>query len=253
MADAFKQFLERNRNKQPNEYLSKLTEFLQSTTSTTLGVSKLIRQVFEVASSSMSEEDKITLKWAETIVNQIQSTCLRPVPKVRDTLFFPDPQSETKLIRYLDSAKTSMQVCVFTITNNNLRDALIRAYRRQVDLQIISDDECMKQQGSDVQNLRDIGIPTEIDNNPDAHMHNKFVVIDREILITGSFNWTIAAVNSNQENLVVIHDPEICEKYIEYFTGLWKNFRPVEVKMNNAATKIQSNYRGSRDRKKLNT
>ena len=197
----------------------------------------------------MSEADKVKLKWAESLITALQSTSLRPVPRVSDTLFFPNPTSEQKLIQYLDLAKTSMQVCVFTITNNNLRDALIRAHRRHVVVQIISDDECMKQQGSDIQFLRDQGIPTEIDTNPDAHMHNKFVVIDRDILITGSFNWTVAAVNNNQENLVVINEPKICEDYIQYFDGLWRNFRPVEVMREEAATRIQANYRGARDRR----
>ena len=176
---------------------------------------------------------------------------LCPNPNVQDSLFFPNPESEAKLVRYLDLAKTIMLVCVFTITNNNLRDALIRAHQRKVIVQIISDDECMKQQGSDIQELRDRGIPTEVDRNPDAHMHNKFFIIDRDILITGSFNWTVAAVNSNQENLVVIHNQDICRKYTEYFEGMWASFRPVEVQRNQAAIKMQSTYRGCRDRNNL--
>lgn len=64
-------------------------------------------------------------------------------------------------------------------------------------MRVISDDECMKQPGSDVQYFSDNGIEVEIDRNPDAHMHNKFVVIDQKILITGSFNWTVSAVNNN--------------------------------------------------------
>ena len=43
-----------------------------------------------------------------------------------------------------------MLVCVFTITNNQLRNALKRAKDRGIEVKIISDDECMKQQGSDI-------------------------------------------------------------------------------------------------------
>lgn len=251
MGDNIKKFLERNANSAPAEHLPKFVDLLKASTSTALSVSKITRFIFEIAGSTMSEADQAKLKWAEGLINTLQMTSLRPTPRLSDTLFFPDPASEQKLIEYLDLAKRTMEVCVFTITNNHLRDALVRAHRRNVAVKIISDDECMKQQGSDIQFLRDSGIQTEIDTNPDAHMHNKFVVIDGDVLITGSFNWTVAAVNNNQENLVVINDQAICEKYIDYFEGLWRNFRPVEVQRIEAATKIQSNYRGNAVRKNM--
>jgi phosphatidylserine/phosphatidylglycerophosphate/cardiolipin synthase-like enzyme len=249
MADNFKRFLDHNISQNSSEIQRRFTEMLQKATITSTGVQKITRQIFEAASTNLGESEKALLNSVESFINTLQSTCLQPVPRVRDTMFFPDPSCEGKLVRYLESAKSELLVCVFTITNNNLRDALARAHSNGVNVRIISDDECMKQNGSDVQYLRDVGIPTETDTNPDAHMHNKFVIIDKEILITGSFNWTMQAVNSNQENLVVLHDPEICAQYINYFDGLWKNFRPVEVERARAAMTIQKNYRGYKDRR----
>ena len=249
MSENIRKFLEKNRSRPASEFNAEFISLLQNSNKSATEISKITRSVFQLASESVSDQDKQILSWAEALINSIQSTCLKPKPKVQGTLFFPNPDSETRLIHYLDLAKATMLVCVFTITNNNLRDALIRAHRRNVKVKIISDDECMKQQGSDIQYLRDSGIPTETDTNPEAHMHNKFVVIDSEVLITGSFNWTVAAVNSNQENLVVLQDADICHEYIEYFEGLWRNFRPVEVQEEKAALKIQSNYRGWKDRK----
>jgi cardiolipin hydrolase len=52
-------------------------------------------------------------------------------------------------------------------------------------------------------------------------MHNKFVVIDSEVLITGSFNWTSQAVNSNQENLLILQNESLCELYQLEFEKLW--------------------------------
>ena len=67
---------------------------------------------------------------------------------------------------------------MFTITNNQLRNAVVRAFDRGVTVRVISDDECMKQPGSDVQYLANKGVNVKIDRNPEAHMHNKFMVID---------------------------------------------------------------------------
>ena len=53
-------------------------------------------------------------------------------------------------------------------------------------------------------------------------MHNKFVVIDRRIVITGSFNWTTTAVDRNQKNLCILDNEELAVKYITEFEKLWK-------------------------------
>jgi len=52
-------------------------------------------------------------------------------------------------------------------------------------------------------------------------MHNKFAIIDNRILLTGSYNWTFSANHRNDENLMVIDDPDIITRYQNYFEKLW--------------------------------
>jgi len=54
-------------------------------------------------------------------------------------------------------------------------------------------------------------------------MHNKFAIIDSRILLTGSYNWTFSANNRNDENLLIIDDPEIIEIFQNQFVNLWTN------------------------------
>lgn len=61
-------------------------------------------------------------------------------------------------------------------------------------------------------------------------MHNKFAVIDGHILVNGSFNWTQSAVDKNQENLSIIDNDELCNKYSAEFERLWKKFESEQVK-----------------------
>ena len=61
-------------------------------------------------------------------------------------------------------------------------------------------------------------------------MHNKFAVIDDSHLITGSFNWTVQAGKSNQENVLVVDQPYFIEKYNTEFESLWKQFAKQTVK-----------------------
>lgn len=52
-------------------------------------------------------------------------------------------------------------------------------------------------------------------------MHHKFCVIDNEVVITGSYNWTASADKRNNENLLVIHDAKIAQEYSAEFNRLW--------------------------------
>jgi phosphatidylserine/phosphatidylglycerophosphate/cardiolipin synthase-like enzyme len=69
------------------------------------------------------------------------------------------------------------------------------------------------------------GIPTFIDA-AHAIAHNKVMIIDNEFVVTGSFNFTKAAEESNAENLLIIHDPELTAKYKANYQAHLKHATP---------------------------
>lgn len=166
------------------------------------------------------------LNWGKLCVQALISDAFDPKTRIKDAFFFPNSESEKKLIRYLRKAKKSLVVAVFTLTNDDLANEIRKANKRGVDVRIISDDELMKMQGSDVKNMYQEGIEVRVDLDSRAQMHHKFCVIDEYLLITGSFNWTKQAVNKNQENLVVMDDPQLAQQYIKEFDRMWKLFEP---------------------------
>lgn len=183
--------------------------------------------LFNTAISSVeNENDKKVLKWVQSFMQAFHKNGFEATPKIRETLFFPSQRSLDRLVHYIGLARDELLVCVFTITNNILRDAVYNAHRRGCEVRVISDDECAKQQGSDIEYLQQCGVNTCVDDDPNAHMHNKYVIIDGKYLITGSFNWTVSAVKSNNENLVVLDDQALVEMYTSDFNGLWKKFNP---------------------------
>jgi len=142
-----------------------------------------------------------------------------------EVLFFPSQENEAKIIEYLKSAKKSIYVCVFTITNERLCTALLEAHLRGVDVKMITDDEEIKM----ISNIRDLseeGISIRTDDAKNALMHNKFVIIDGHILMTGSYNWTVRATKANQENVVVIENKYLVDTFTQEFNKLWKQFTP---------------------------
>jgi mitochondrial cardiolipin hydrolase len=120
----------------------------------------------------------------------------------------------------LRQAKHSIDVCVFSITCDEIANELLAAHQRGVAVRIISDDDQMKTQGSDVARLAAAGIATRTDNSP-FHMHNKFAVIDGSLLINGSFNWTRQAVLNNRENIVITNNAGLVAAFAGEFHKLW--------------------------------
>ena len=112
---------------------------------------------------------------------------------------------------------------VFTITDDRLSSAILDAHRRKVKVQIISDDDKSGDRGSDIDRLSAAGIDVRIDRS-ESHMHHKFAIFDRSLLLTGSYNWTRSAANRNEENFIITGDRRFLDPFAKMFEDLWKRF-----------------------------
>ncbi|MFT5492570.1 MAG: cardiolipin hydrolase [Limisphaerales bacterium] len=124
----------------------------------------------------------------------------------------------TSLIK---SARRSLDICVFTITDDRITNKIVDADRRGVAVRIITDNDKAFDTGSDALRLARAGIAVRIDDTPD-HMHHKFALIDGNTTLTGSYNWTRSAAAHNFENLVVTDDQAIVRSYAKEFERLWR-------------------------------
>ncbi len=92
-------------------------------------------------------------------------------------------------------------------------------------MRVISDNEKQFDEGSDIRQLLEAGVPLRIDDSP-FHMHHKFALFDGRLLLNGSFNWTRSASTSNEENLLVIDNAQLVGSYLAEFEELWKRYAP---------------------------
>ena len=60
-------------------------------------------------------------------------------------------------------------------------------------------------------------------------MHHKFAIVDGNVLINGSFNWTRQAITGNQENLIITEDKNITQLFMREFQKLWEQYDPNKV------------------------
>ncbi len=121
------------------------------------------------------------------------------------------------------AAVRTVDICVFTITDDRISRAIREAHRRGVQVRIVTDDEKAHDAGSDTLALGRDGVPVRVDDSP-FHMHHKFAIFDGRLLLTGSYNWTRGAAENNQENLLVTDDARFVRPFVAEFERLWTQF-----------------------------
>ncbi len=161
--------------------------------------------------------------WLEDVVRAIDQAY--PQVSVRTEVWFsPGHACLDAVLGHLHGCRQSMDICVFTIADDRISEAILAAHRRGVSIRLISDNDKRTDQGSDIAQFANAGIEVALDRS-DAHMHHKFALFDGQRLLNGSFNWTRSASLYNEENLVSTDDPVQVGHFTAQFEALWESLR----------------------------
>jgi phosphatidylserine/phosphatidylglycerophosphate/cardiolipin synthase-like enzyme len=79
--------------------------------------------------------------------------------------------------------------------------------------------------GGDYSRLLDAGLDIRLDTSP-GRMHHKVMIIDREIVVTGSFNFTRTAERDNDENILIVHDVDLTHQFLIEFERIFEMTSP---------------------------
>lgn len=126
--------------------------------------------------------------------------------------FSPHGGCTEAVVENLNKATNSVLVQAYSFTSAPVAKALVEAHRGGVKVEVILDKSQRTERYSEADFLFHSDIPTLIDAQH-AIAHNRIMVIDGQTILTGSFNFTKAAENNNAENLLVIQDAALAEKY----------------------------------------
>jgi phosphatidylserine/phosphatidylglycerophosphate/cardiolipin synthase-like enzyme len=131
-------------------------------------------------------------------------------PTTWEVYFSPRGECTSAIIKELEKAKNSVLVQAYFFTSAPIAETLLNAFNRGVKVEVILDkSQKTKKLAMDLSNQ---GIQVKIDATRGI-AHNKVMIIDGEIVITGSFNFTKNAEENNAENLLVIHDKKLALLY----------------------------------------
>lgn len=181
--------------------------------------------VFDRARESLIDPSgKAALEWAEDVVEVLdKARPPRPVrSRIGEVLFTPRDDVVGRLRGLIKQAGHTLDICLYTITDNRLARPIVDAHRRGVSVRILT--ECTKADalGSDIEHMADAGIPVKMDDSELALMHHKFALFDGAVVATGSYNWTRGAAEDNWENLIVTDDERVVSPFAKEFERLWK-------------------------------
>jgi len=166
---------------------------------------------------------KIILKTADRLIAIIlflllipavapaSETILRNVPV--QVFFSPRGECTQAITREISAARSEILVQAYSFTSAPIAKSLLDAHRRGIRVIAILDKSQKREKYTSATFLSNSGMPVLIDS-VHAIAHNKIIIIDRETVITGSFNFTKAAEEKNAENLLIIKSRELAAKYI---------------------------------------
>lgn len=170
------------------------------------------------------------LNWLEKVIKALSK--LDPAPPTRteicEALFSPQHNCAGRVAELFGNARSFVDICVFTITDDRITDAIVRAHRRGVKIRIVTDNDKSFDPGSDIERLRALGIPVRMDRTID-HMHHKFAIFDGSLLLSGSYNWTRSAQDNNEENILLTTEKRLVVPFRDLFEKLWSGYAPLTI------------------------
>ncbi len=134
--------------------------------------------------------------------------------------FSPDDACTDLIINTLDKAKSEILLQAYSFTSEEIASALVKAHKKGIQVEVVLDKSNRSAKNSAGNVTSQMGIPTYLDARHGI-ANNKVVIIDRETLITGSFNFTKAAEEKNAENFLIIKNKGLAGHYLNN----WKKHR----------------------------
>jgi phosphatidylserine/phosphatidylglycerophosphate/cardiolipin synthase-like enzyme len=156
-----------------------------------------------------------------------QSVQAEPQPAEILAIYFTPPAGGASgLIKQIDGAKKSIKVMAYGFTATNLAEALVRAKRRGVDVGLIQDEKSAQNNRETLPILLAAGIEVRSDGKH-AIQHNKVMLIDDDIVITGSYNFTKSAESRNAENIMIVRSSYAAKRYADNWKSHWDHSEKV--------------------------
>lgn len=153
------------------------------------------------------------------------------VPPLSVTVHFsPKGGCAQAVIDVINAAQSQVLLMAYSFTYDPIVKALMDAHARGIDVELVFDRSNELDQRSDMPRCIESGMKVLVDAEH-VIAHNKLMIVDKKVIVTGSFNFTRQAEDANAENLLVMrHDKALVEKYLQYYENHKVHCRKPQLK-----------------------
>ena len=152
-----------------------------------------------------------------------------PYPRVTvdgetvEVYFSPDDGVAEKVVEAIRAARTSIDFMVYSFTSDEIAQAIEERAASGVQVRGIFDESQRESnKGTEFEPLQAAGLDVRLDGISGL-LHHKVFIIDRQVVITGSYNFSANAERSNDENLLILHSPDLAARYLDEFQMVYEN------------------------------
>ena len=204
-----------------------------STNLTTSGVYRNDNNLVRIRSSRLAEN--YTAEFEEMFANDAfgpGSPANTPYPQLTvdgvplEVYFSPDDGVLSHLLALVNAAQHSVDFMAYSFTSDELAQALLERAAAGVQVRgVFEADQYSSNIGTEFDRLWAAGLAVTLDGNPD-HMHHKVLIIDGQIVVTGSYNFSANAEERNDENVLVIYSTAVAAQFLAEFERVYDLSQP---------------------------
>jgi phosphatidylserine/phosphatidylglycerophosphate/cardiolipin synthase-like enzyme len=139
------------------------------------------------------------------------------------TYFSPDDGVAAHVLEVLEAAQRSIYFMAFSFTRADFSEALLERAEAGVDVRGVFETRQIAAGGDQAWKLlTEGGLAGSVRQDGNRYnLHNKVFIVDQAIVVTGSYNFSGNAEDSNDENLLIVHNPEIAAAYFAEWERVW--------------------------------
>ena len=152
-------------------------------------------------------------------------------PKYLEAFFYPSVQNEKSTLNFLELAQFEILISLSALTDLNFINTILALKSKNVSIRIITDEANLKFRKRELNEFLLEGL-IRGKNNLYIENNNKFIVIDRRVLLVGSYSWIKSENNNTKENCVIIENVHISKIFHEEFEKMWEQLpilRPFDI------------------------
>jgi phosphatidylserine/phosphatidylglycerophosphate/cardiolipin synthase-like enzyme len=140
--------------------------------------------------------------------------------------FSPEDHVQQQILDMIGIAQSSIEFLGYSFTSDPIADALIEKSGQGVEVRGIMDAvSAASNIGTEYDTFRQAGLDVRLASTIGA-MHHKVFIIDGQLVMLGSYNFTRSAEEDNDENLLIIHNPDIAREFQVEFERISSSAKP---------------------------